>query len=46
MASDGKGRVALKLLALLSGREGETEAAQAGEEVQKIWTEAHTAKMN
>lgn len=46
MASDEKGRLALKLLALLAGGDDETEAVQAGEEVQKMWTEAHALNVN
>lgn len=39
-ASDENGRLALKLLALLSDGD-DTESAQAGEELQKMWNEAH-----
>lgn len=46
MAGDDKGRLALKLLTLLSGGEDETEAVQAGEELQKMWTEAHATNVN
>lgn len=42
IAGDEKGAVALKLLALLSSGEDETEAVQAGKELQKLWNQAHS----
>lgn len=46
IVGDEKGGVALKLLALLSSGDDETEAVQAGKELQKMWTEAHAPKLN
>lgn len=46
MASDEKGRLALKLLTFLSGGGDETGAVHAGEEVLKMWTEAHAPNVN
>lgn len=43
MAGDEKGSLALKLLALLSGGDDEVETAQAGKELQKMWTQAHAS---
>ncbi|CAM9452412.1 unnamed protein product [Ectocarpus sp. 13 AM-2016] len=40
VAGDEKGRLALKLLALLSDGDN-SESARAGEELQKMWNEAH-----
>lgn len=40
MAGDERGRLALKLLHLLSGGEDDAEVIQAGEELQNVWTEA------
>lgn len=38
-AGDEKGRLALRLLALLSGEDD--EAGQAGKQLRSIWTAAH-----
>eukprot|EP00752_Nemacystus_decipiens_P016520 g14766.t2 len=46
IVGDEKGGVALRLLALLSSGEDDTEAVQAGKELQKMWTDAHVLASN
>lgn len=41
MAGDERGRLALRLLALLAGGEDEANAEEAGEQLRRIWSEAH-----